>query len=59
MEEKLAKLRDMEVDSLRPCFASVLSFRILSRSYWNLTCALTSIMLLFPRLLIWPRAESY
>lgn len=45
MEEKISNLRSQEVGSLR--------------SYWNITCALTSIMLLFPRLLIWSGLVGY
>jgi len=45
MEEKLATLRKQEVGALR--------------SYWNITCGLTSIMLLFPRLLIWSGLVGY
>jgi len=45
MEQKLANLRSQEVGALR--------------SYWHISCVLTSIMLLFPRLLIWAGLVGY
>ncbi|CAJ1397452.1 unnamed protein product [Effrenium voratum] len=45
MEQKLSELRKNEVEGLR--------------TYWNCTCFLTSLLLLFPRLLIWAGLVGY